>query len=294
MEIANFYSVQDVSDGKFYKLPKILIEDPRFTGLSPMAIILYSVFLDRLSLSVRSGWVDKEGLVYINAPQQEVADLLRTSMPTIKRLYKELCDFHLIEVKKRGFGLTALIYLGKPTAAAEKLPYPEGTEPKEAEIEEESVPQEVSDLSYRSINPDTTEVSDLTYRGITHDTSEVSDLIRSMDNETEESETEYTKTKSDRDIKPKTAVKNDTSAKRFKPPSREEALAFVEDKHLNIDVDYFLDYYESNGWKVGRNPMKDWRATMRNWSRKKAWKTEGNNGRENSGNHCQIPEWHPD
>ena len=36
-----------------------------------------------------------------------------------------------------------------------------------------------------------------------------------------------------------------------------------------IDVDRFIDYYEANGWFVGKNKMKDWKATLRNWGRKK-------------------------
>ena len=35
----------------------------------------------------------------------------------------------------------------------------------------------------------------------------------------------------------------------------------------SFDVQQFLDHYDSNGWRVGRVPMKDWRATVRNWQR---------------------------
>ncbi len=55
--------------------------------------------------------------------------------------------------------------------------------------------------------------------------------------------------------------------KRFIKPSLEELKAFNEEKQLNVDCDRFMDYYEANGWKAGRNPMKDWKAAMRNWSR---------------------------
>lgn len=43
--------------------------------------------------------------------------------------------------------------------------------------------------------------------------------------------------------------------------------AYNEEKQLNVDCDRFMDYYEANGWKAGKNPMKDWKAAMRNWSR---------------------------
>lgn len=55
---------------------------------------------------------------------------------------------------------------------------------------------------------------------------------------------------------------------RFKPPTREEAAAYVEEQKLDkVDLDKFFDYYASNGWKVGKNSMKDWKATLRNWNR---------------------------
>ena len=55
---------------------------------------------------------------------------------------------------------------------------------------------------------------------------------------------------------------------RFTPPTREEAAAYVKEQGLTrVDLDKFFDYYQSNGWKVGKNSMKDWRATLRNWNR---------------------------
>ena len=54
---------------------------------------------------------------------------------------------------------------------------------------------------------------------------------------------------------------------RFSKPSLEEVKAFIAEKKLSVSADRFYDYYESNGWKVGKNPMKDWKATVRNWAR---------------------------
>ena len=58
------------------------------------------------------------------------------------------------------------------------------------------------------------------------------------------------------------------TAKRFSPPSREEIEDFCLSEGIEIDIDFFLDYYTSNGWKVGKSSMKDWRATVRNWARR--------------------------
>jgi hypothetical protein len=54
---------------------------------------------------------------------------------------------------------------------------------------------------------------------------------------------------------------------RFKPPTLEELNEYIAENNLNVDAKQFIDYYESNGWKVGRNPMKDWKATVRRWHR---------------------------
>lgn len=57
--------------------------------------------------------------------------------------------------------------------------------------------------------------------------------------------------------------------KRFKKPTLEEVKAYCQERGNNVDAEHFIDHYESNGWKVGKNPMKDWKATVRNWERSK-------------------------
>lgn len=59
-----------------------------------------------------------------------------------------------------------------------------------------------------------------------------------------------------------------SASKKFTKPSFEQVRDyFTELKHNNPSeqASIFLDFYDSNGWKVGRNPMKDWQATVRNW-----------------------------
>ena len=57
-------------------------------------------------------------------------------------------------------------------------------------------------------------------------------------------------------------------ASRFIPPTLEDIKAYCEEKGYKLDYDRFIDYYTSNGWMVGKNKMKDWRACVRNWARK--------------------------
>jgi len=53
---------------------------------------------------------------------------------------------------------------------------------------------------------------------------------------------------------------------RFKKPTTSEVIEFAIDN--KIDLPGFHDYYESNGWMVGKNKMKDWKAAARNWAKR--------------------------
>ena len=54
---------------------------------------------------------------------------------------------------------------------------------------------------------------------------------------------------------------------RFHKPTIDEIVAYCSEKDFKLDVHRFYDYYESNGWRVGKTPMKDWQAAIRNWVR---------------------------
>ena len=54
---------------------------------------------------------------------------------------------------------------------------------------------------------------------------------------------------------------------RFSPPTLEDVQAYCMERNNNVDAKRFINYYTSNGWKVGKNPMKDWKAAVRNWER---------------------------
>lgn len=60
---------------------------------------------------------------------------------------------------------------------------------------------------------------------------------------------------------------NNNSSKKFSKPTIEDIQKYIDDNNLNVNANNFYDYYESNGWKVGHNSMKDWKATLRRWSR---------------------------
>jgi hypothetical protein len=93
-------------------------------------------------------------------------------------------------------------------------------------------------------------------------------------NETKQNETKQNETKQDIADKP-------PPVKRFIPPSLEEVLAYCSERKNNVDAEKWLDYYTSNGWKVGKVKMSDWKAAVRTWEKnaKGGGKNEVNRGR---------------
>ena len=58
-------------------------------------------------------------------------------------------------------------------------------------------------------------------------------------------------------------------AKRFYPPTLDEVKQYCEERKNNIDPMAFIDFYSSKGWMIGKNRMKDWKAAVRTWERKR-------------------------
>lgn len=61
--------------------------------------------------------------------------------------------------------------------------------------------------------------------------------------------------------------KKSTRPKKFVPPTVEEVAAYCLERKNKVDAAYFVDHYTSNGWKVGKQNMKDWKAAVRTWEK---------------------------
>ena len=66
----------------------------------------------------------------------------------------------------------------------------------------------------------------------------------------------------------------DTSKKsnKFTPPTLEEVTEYCKERNNSVDANRFIDFYESKGWFIGKNKMKDWKAAVRTWERKEITK----------------------
>lgn len=111
MHLDYFYG-QRADQYAFYRIPKVLFSDKRFESLSTDAKLLYGVLLDRMGLSLKNGWTDSEGRVYIIYTIEEIMDAMKCADQKAIRLLRELdVSCGLIERKRRGLGQPNLIYV---------------------------------------------------------------------------------------------------------------------------------------------------------------------------------------
>ena len=78
--------------------------------------------------------------------------------------------------------------------------------------------------------------------------------------------------------------KSNPKNKKFIKPTIEEIRAYCSERRNNVDAESFYDFYESKGWFVGKNPMKDWKAAVRTWEKN----DYGKNRQDDSES---LPDW---
>ena len=104
----------DAEQYAFFRIPKLLITEPYFRRLSTDAKLLYGLMLDRMSLSMRNGWMDDDGHVYIYFTLEEACEQLCCKTDKAVKLFAELDSAKgvgLIRRGKQGLGRPAKIYV---------------------------------------------------------------------------------------------------------------------------------------------------------------------------------------
>lgn len=104
---------EEYGTDSFYRLPRELFTDERYSKLSTDAKLLYAIILDRMSLSESNGWHDEQGRIYQIFTMNEAAALLRCGKEKVCRLFADLEEAELIERKRQGLGKPSVIYLRK-------------------------------------------------------------------------------------------------------------------------------------------------------------------------------------
>ena len=96
----------------FIRVPKILLQNEAYSGISAEAKLLYSLLFDRTELSNKNGWLDDQNRVYIIFTTEEIMEALGCANQKATRLLSELeKDIGLIERKRQGLGKPNLIYV---------------------------------------------------------------------------------------------------------------------------------------------------------------------------------------
>ncbi len=110
----DYYYGTESESYSFFRIPKILCTDKRFSGISLDAKFLYGLMLDRMGLSMKNGWFDKDNKVYIYFTLEDAVNQLGCSNTKAVKLFSELDTtkgIGLIERKKQGQGKPTIIYV---------------------------------------------------------------------------------------------------------------------------------------------------------------------------------------
>lgn len=141
MQFDYFYG-NEAEQFTFYRIPKILITSPHFKKISDSAKLLYGLMLDRMSLSIRNGWLDDDNRAYIFFTTNDIMEQMCCGTEKATKMLAELDSekgIGLIERVKQGQGKPAIIYLKKfyeleDTARSTKLSEIESQDFQESKV----------------------------------------------------------------------------------------------------------------------------------------------------------------
>ena len=158
LEFDYFYK-RDLERFQFFMLPKILVMGEQFKTISSDAKILYACLFDRISLSAKNDWLDKEGRIYIIFTIEEIMKTINRSRPTavkaLDELDKNTGGIGLIERKRLGFGKPNIIYVKDFTSYKDEKLENQTSRSKDIEF------QEVKKFNYKSKETELQEVKKL-------------------------------------------------------------------------------------------------------------------------------------
>ena len=109
----DFLGREPPDTGPYISVPKALLDakDPVYRTLPAEAVLLYSLLLDRVSLSQKNGWLDEQGFVYVRYPVNKLAETLHCGRDKVLRLLTELENRGLLLREKQGRGKANLLRL---------------------------------------------------------------------------------------------------------------------------------------------------------------------------------------
>ena len=122
--VCDYHYGHEADQYTFYRLPKALFTDNRYKDMSDGAKILYGLMLDRMGLSMKNGWLDEQGRVYIYFTLEDVMEYMNCQRDKGMKILSELDTVKgvgLIERIRQGLGKPSIIYVKKFIQAADLL-----------------------------------------------------------------------------------------------------------------------------------------------------------------------------
>lgn len=174
----DYYYGAEAEQFSFFRVPRLLIKDERFKGLSSDAKLLYGLMLDRMALSMKNGWFDNENRAYIHYTIESIMEDLGCARATCAKVISELDSkkgMGLIEKKRQGLGKPDIIYV-KNFVIVEPPIQKKSTPKKPANAD---VSTEVQKLNFKKFNNETSgsseneiqEVQELDFQRFNNQTS---------------------------------------------------------------------------------------------------------------------------
>lgn len=242
----DYYYGNEAEQYSFYRIPKVLLTDRRYRSVSVEAKVLYGLLLGRMSLSVRNGWLDGEGRVFIYFTQEDAMALMNCGKDKATKLFRELDigGIGLIERWKQGQGKPTRIYVKNFTLPpdpeqSQPVPVPAAPEPPSqlAEPQTAEKPQSRPLDSTAVKTPDFPQSAQRETRG--------QDCGKTAANNTEINKTERSDT--DSSILPPTP--SPPAGKRRRMPKRRMRMDEMDDYRelIRENIDY-RDLLHDNPW----------------------------------------------
>lgn len=233
-----FYYGQEAEQFTFYRLPKALITDNRFKDISNNSKLLYGLMLDRMSLSVRSGWFDDQNRVYIKYSIKSIMEDLNCSKMTAVGLLKELQAIGLVDIEQRN-GLANIIYVKNFVSGREEesLDRSENCTGKKNEPVEEHQSKNSTGTDIRPVNmEDQSDVNTGTCQDSIPGVVQKSDPNNNDFNNNDFNNNEF----SDTDHITQSGERMDTPIRITRMDQMDETTAYMELIRENIDYDIMM------------------------------------------------------
>ncbi|HDD0732944.1 replication initiator protein A [Staphylococcus xylosus] len=175
------FNIKEIQKEKFYQLPKVFFTNPKYTKLSNDAKITWSILRDRLDLSIRNNWVDKNGDIFFIYTNEKLKSILNISSPNkLSKIKKELTQADLFSQIRVGLNKPNKLYIKKPEVTEADVYY---------------ISQQENDIEHRN----NTDVSNEYVQKYDNDTSRNINLIhhdisKEYTNDTDLNNTDYIET----------------------------------------------------------------------------------------------------